>query len=147
MTAVAVFAVLVTVALPSFSDFIMTQRVKGATSNLYAALITARSEAMKRNANVSMNRLGSWSGGWEVKLADDTVVLTESVNDSVTVSELDDLAAVTFSWTGRPLSSSAAAEFVISAPGVDARCIALSLSGMPRMTVDTDDNADNGCQT
>ncbi len=146
MIAIAIVGILASYALPAFRNFILDQRVKTATSNFYAALVTARSEAMKRNASTNLNQIGgNWTKGWTVTLAGGGVVLTQNVPKDITVTELNGLTTVVYSWTGRPAASSIDANFVLSASGVEARCVSLSLSGMPRITVDTDRDATNGC--
>lgn len=76
MAAVAVLAVLLTLGLPSFEDFIRRLRLSGAMGDLIGDLNLARGEAIKRNARVlvcpksaasdtcapNMN----WTNGWIV---------------------------------------------------------------------------------
>jgi type IV fimbrial biogenesis protein FimT len=54
MVVVALAAVLVAVAAPSFSDFLSKRRVEGVAAELVTDLQYARSEAVARNANVSV---------------------------------------------------------------------------------------------
>ena len=53
MVTVAVVAIFATLAAPSFRQLIATQRVKSVASALNESLWVARSEALKRNDNVS----------------------------------------------------------------------------------------------
>src|SRR5258708_27326981 len=65
-----VLAILATVALPSYQNFVLTQRVRGASYDLMTSLVFARSEAIKRNASVSMTHAaGGWAQGWTVSAA------------------------------------------------------------------------------
>src|SRR5260370_42173565 len=67
VTALTVLAILATVALPSYQNFVLTQRVRGASYDLMTSLVFARSEAIKRNASVSMTQAaGGWAQGWTV---------------------------------------------------------------------------------
>lgn len=147
---VTIAAILASIAVPSFKSFILGQRVKASTSDLYGALIMARSEAMKRNATATISQAtgaGDWENGWTVA-AGGTTVLTQDAEARVTIKEFgsgSSLTSLSYSWTGRPAATSANAAFVISAPQITARCITLTLSGLPRMTTDTDGNAANGC--
>ncbi len=52
MVAIVIFAILATMAVPSFNSFIDKYRVKRAADTLSAFLINAKSEAIKRNATV-----------------------------------------------------------------------------------------------
>ena len=67
MVTIAIFAILVTVAVPSFRLIIENNRVTAASNELVAAFNYARSEAVRRGLPASVCRLGSdWSEGWEV---------------------------------------------------------------------------------
>lgn len=146
MIVLTIAGILASIAIPSFRSFVLGQRVKTATSELYAAIVMTRSEAMKRNATVSLNQAaGGWANGWGVVLSGGTVVLQQDPLRDVTIEEDSGLTSVSYSWTGRPSSGSVDAEFIVSAEGVRGRCITLSLSGMPRMTTDSDTNPANGC--
>lgn len=146
LVTVAIMGILTSIAVPSFNSFILGQRVKTAQSDLYSALVMARSEAMKRNATVTINQAtGGWANGWSIA-AGGAAILTEGIEKSVAIVELGSgLTSIGYSWTGRPTTASANATFVISASGVSARCITLTLSGLPRMLTDADGNAANGC--
>jgi len=142
---ITIAAILAAIAIPSYRSFILGQRVKTTTTDLYSALMITRSEAMKRNASVSLSRNSTWSQGWTVTLADGTIVQTATIPDSVTLTEIGGMTSISYSWTGRPATASVGANFVISASGITARCITLSLSGLPQTKVDSDGNAANGC--
>ena len=80
MVVVALVAILAAMAAPNLSDLFINNRLSTAANELVAALNTARSEAMKRGAVVTMRRCGSvdpetgcaaasgkgedWGGGW-----------------------------------------------------------------------------------
>ncbi len=53
IVAIAIFAILAAMAVPSFNSFIDKYRVKRAADTLSAFLINAKSEAIKRNKTVS----------------------------------------------------------------------------------------------
>ncbi len=66
-------AILATVGVPSFVDFIANNRVIVQTNELVGALNLARSEAVKRGARVTVCRRasdtscgGTWNNGWLV---------------------------------------------------------------------------------
>lgn len=54
MVTVSVAAILLSIAVPSFTTMIKNARVTSATNEFISALILARSEALKRNDNVSL---------------------------------------------------------------------------------------------
>jgi type IV fimbrial biogenesis protein FimT len=69
MVVLAIIGVLASAAAPSFSDMMLGSKVSGYASRLVASTMLARSEAIKRNAVVSMcvsaNGTSCGTGGWE----------------------------------------------------------------------------------
>lgn len=59
MVTVAVLAILMTLAAPSFADFFQRYRLRGAADDVASLLVTARTEAMTRNRDVSVVFKGS----------------------------------------------------------------------------------------
>jgi type IV fimbrial biogenesis protein FimT len=67
MVTVAIAAILVTVAMPSFTNTIIGNRLTTINNELVGALNLARSEAIKRNQQVVIRKTGTnWQGGWQV---------------------------------------------------------------------------------
>ena len=69
MITIFVAAILVTLALPSFREVLINNRVTSSTNQLVADLQLARSEAVNRGtlvAVVSNSGTNNWSGGWQV---------------------------------------------------------------------------------
>ena len=71
MITLALVAILATVGIPSFTNFIANNRLTVQTNELVSALNLARSESIKRNVRVSVCRSangtacgGTWSNGW-----------------------------------------------------------------------------------
>ena len=54
LVTVSIAAILLSIAVPNFTKVIKNNRIKAATDELMASLILARSEALKRNDNVSV---------------------------------------------------------------------------------------------
>ncbi|MEO6688556.1 MAG: GspH/FimT family pseudopilin [Dokdonella sp.] len=74
ITAVAIVAILVAVALPNFSEFLIRSTVSDNSSDLIAAINVARSEAVKRGRPVSViANGGNWNAGWQVVVAKEIV--------------------------------------------------------------------------
>ena len=55
VVALAILAILAVTAIPSFNDFRVRERLKGAATNLYTDLQFARSEAVEHNATVTVS--------------------------------------------------------------------------------------------
>jgi type IV fimbrial biogenesis protein FimT len=68
LVTLAVFAVLLMIAIPSMRPFLQSQGVKNASMDISSTVALARSEAIKRNATVDVtaNSATDWSKGWAV---------------------------------------------------------------------------------
>src|SRR5512143_3466585 len=85
MVTVAVIGTLAAFALPSMRSRITNQRVRGVTTDLVASLIYARSEAIKRNAQVSLvPNGGDWAAGWKVQVVVGGTTTTLRAQDALT---------------------------------------------------------------
>jgi type IV fimbrial biogenesis protein FimT len=70
LTAIAVLAVLLALAVPNFNDATLSARLNGFANSLVASAQVARSEAIKRNRDITLCRSTNGtscagSGGWE----------------------------------------------------------------------------------
>ena len=129
VVALALLALLTTLAAPAMSRLITGQRVKTAASNLHLALVKTRSEALKRNTSVTLSRSnGSWSNGWTID-AGATQIDTAAAAKGVTVSA-GSTTSIVYAPNGR-VSSGAGSVFVLSATGVNSRCVSIDSSGRP----------------
>ena len=148
MLALTVLGILAALALPSLSDLVKGQRVKSASSDVYASLIYARSEAIKRAADVTVvPNTTDWAAGWKVKDGAGTDLKIQDAIPGVTVGPA--AATITFRRDGR-IGGTATVEFILSASPanakVTARCVQISLSGRPNIRSDSNGNAADGCQ-
>jgi len=68
LVTLAIFAVLLMIAIPSMRPFLQSQSVKNASMDINSTVALARSEAIKRNAivDVTANSATDWSRGWVV---------------------------------------------------------------------------------
>jgi type IV fimbrial biogenesis protein FimT len=132
MIVVTVFAILVAAALPSYNEFVRNQRVKTASFEVFSSLVLARSEAITRNAAVTMAPVtaGNWNSGWRVTATGGTVLRNqEALPSSITITGPTNIV---YTGSGR-LSAAADAPFQLTASGtsVTTRCITIDLSGRP----------------
>jgi type IV fimbrial biogenesis protein FimT len=147
---VAIAAILVAVGVPSFKDFILSARIKSAASDVYGALVFARSEAIKRGSDVTVDPVsGGWINGWQVK-SGSTVLRTADAVPNLSIqcpSGTSCAQTVTYRRDGR--LSSSTSQFVIdvasppSPPRVPRRCVSVSVSG--QINVLADNNLDGNC--
>jgi len=70
MITLVILAVLITVGVPSLTDFISTQRVRTTASDLISDMAFARAEAIKESRQVFFERVAgttnTWKDGWRI---------------------------------------------------------------------------------
>jgi type IV fimbrial biogenesis protein FimT len=83
MVTIAIMAILLMIAVPSFSNATLGSKLSAYANSLAASAHLARSEAIKRNAPVelcvssngtSCATSGGWEQGWIVRAANETVI-------------------------------------------------------------------------
>lgn len=124
--------ILATIAIPSFQSLTQSQRAKNASFELFASLNLARSEAIKRNADVTVTPVsGNWQDGWDISASGVSGIRTQRAIKGIVIT--GGPASVVYAKTGR----TAAASFQIDVSATataNVRCIKIELSGMPRST-------------
>ncbi|HVE50172.1 MAG TPA: GspH/FimT family protein [Casimicrobiaceae bacterium] len=132
-----VVALLAAVATPSLVEVLVNQRLRAAGSDLVSSLYLARSEAIKRNANVTVQPAtgAGWVEGWVV-LADDGAQLDRKTPAGNRVAVTRAPGTIVFTPSGRidPLGR-ARVEFSDAAghPGISSRCVTVETTGLPRL--------------
>jgi type IV fimbrial biogenesis protein FimT len=130
MITIVIAGILAAVALPSYRSFVSGQRIKTAAFDLTAVLYHARSEALKRNADVTVSAAtGGWQNGWTMTVGTAVVSSHEAFPGLSVTAAADSLV---YRGNGRP--STSAASFSLSATGASAtatRCITVNLGGLP----------------
>ena len=136
MVVISIMAVLLGIGVPSFKSFVAGQRVKTAAGDFSLALVFARSEAIKRNADVTVTAASSgatgWRDGWTVA-AGGVDLSTQSAYSGLVFS--GPLSAITYKNTGR--LNNVVTTMAISGQDGSTRCIAIDLSGLPKSTKST----------
>ncbi len=132
MVTVVVLAILLTVAIPGFDNFIRNSRLQGATQDVRAALALARSEAvrLRRSVSVCGDGGGACSGGtgWNAGL----LVVVDASNEVVrrwdgvaNAAVTSSVARLSFDSTG----SLSTAQSIQVAVDTEQRCVRLRISG------------------
>lgn len=110
LVTLAVAAILLTVAVPNFQMFVMNNRMATQTNDLVTALSLARSEAVKRAANVRVcagtscpGTANAWAQGWIVADAAGTPIrVQQALGGASTLSGGTHVASeITFTASGR----------------------------------------------
>jgi type IV fimbrial biogenesis protein FimT len=142
LVVIAIAGILAALAAPSFSDLIASKRAQAVASELYVALLKARSEAVTRNANVTLSpKTGGWKNGWQVGLRDPAnmpcgllnVLDDRGAASGVQINNNDGTpACVTYQGTGRVQGQ---VTFVIAPTtgSTSNQCVSVELSGRPYM--------------
>jgi type IV fimbrial biogenesis protein FimT len=104
---VALFGILVSLAMPTFSTFIANSRVRTAAEGMVNGLQIARAEAVRRNTFVSL-QIGANGISWDVVASDGTTIQTRGVEpgNAVTPATIVPLGttAVTYAGMGRMIA-------------------------------------------
>lgn len=137
VVALALVAILLGLAAPSFQTYMANQRAQSISYRLMADLRDARSDAIAQNTNCSVKRVGSdWSSGWQiVDCGDDCSAdgagcpAASSLDGSRwNLTEANNLAQVTFKPSGR-VDPSTTANFTLcpkTGPAIDERRLAVA---------------------
>lgn len=130
---IAVLTILLTIAVPSFREFVQAQRVKTTSFELFAAITYARSEALKRNGDVMLSAAtGGWGSGWSISVGGTTLRSQSAIDSSVAIT--GSATAVTYGRDGRTSGTGATTLQLAPYPSVgwiSPRCITIDLSGRP----------------
>jgi type IV fimbrial biogenesis protein FimT len=149
MVVLSIIGILVSIAIPGFGYLAASTKVKGASTELYLALIRARSESVKRNRSVQVVATSGdetrWNEGWRV-IADqnndgdyddtaadqDRIIVEQGELQRVTITMAVD--NVVYRPTGR-IANAAKPEFDISSEDTEydnlERCVSADLTGKP----------------
>lgn len=132
LVVIAIIGILSAMAVPSFVEFIRNQRIRAMATDLHVSLMRTRSEAIKRNKDVTIAPMtaGSWQSGWTV--ADPDYAGSNIENHSAFAGVVvTGPATVVYQGSGR-ISGTAAPNFDIGATGSTVkRCVSIDLSGRP----------------
>jgi type IV fimbrial biogenesis protein FimT len=144
MVTISILAILIAIAVPSFSSAIRDSRIASLSSELQGALQLARSEAVKRRVNVVICRRNAagtacengtdWGSGWLVQqVGGDVIKVWDSVQGMAITGPN---AGTTFRNNGMV---TAASNFVVtqsSCTGTQKRKIEVSATGATRLYKD-----------
>ena len=144
MITVTVLAILTAVALPFYSSFTAGQRIKTASFDMMSQLTLVRSEAVKRNSNVTISATTGtdWKSGWTVQASQVTTTITLSQQAALTGLSIDCWtgstattcpASITYGNNGQLTASSPSFRIfnTSNTTSANTRCIGIDLSGRP----------------
>jgi type IV fimbrial biogenesis protein FimT len=132
MVVLVIAAILATLAVPAFREFIAAQRVKTASFEIMSMLTLTRSEAIKRNSTAMLSGIGSGdvvvtAGGVTIQRHEPFTNLTLTCKSSGAEVGCSD---VVYSSNGR-LQAIAASIEISSSATEQKSCIRIDPSGSP----------------
>jgi len=135
LVVMAIAAILLGIAVPSFKSFTSAQRVKTATGDFVNAAVLARSEAIKRSADVGLYaEAGGWKSGWNIKKGTD-VLGTQAAFQGLDMTNANGVTQFVYGKDGRMKEPTTASDKWLQVVGADnkPRCVSFDLSGLPRI--------------
>jgi len=140
MMAIAILAILLTLAIPSFREMILSSKLKSYSANMVSSVYLARGEALKRNMTINLCvsadgqqcTEGNWQDGWIVLAGDKVILRQQPISQGYNITESSGLTNLRFQSSG--LAASPAA-FIIcrAAPtaGSHERAVTIAITGRP----------------
>jgi type IV fimbrial biogenesis protein FimT len=128
----AVAAIAVTLATPSLTNMVKNSRLTATTNALVTAFNYARTEAINRNANMTVvsNNGSDWSQGWEVQDQDGNMLRSFApVRSDVTMDSNGAIGAFTFGSGGRLIPSTDSISICDDRVGETGRTLAVGVRG------------------
>ena len=135
LVTLTVLGILMGVGIPSFKNFIEGQKVKTAAYDLTTAFLLARSEAIKRNAAVTIapETADTWISGWTVTVSGTTVHKQQSLS-GVTITKAASASVIpsnfVYGSNGR-LSSATETQYLQVNGSSAVKCVKVDLTGIP----------------
>lgn len=132
VVAMAIFVVLTLIAVPYLGTFIQSQRVRNAAMDVTSSVAYARSEAIKRNAQIDIvaNTAGAWAGGWQVQSAGKSLRSYDAYGN-LTITAVGGSNELSFGGDGRMVTT--ADTFEVQPTEANSRqsplCLAVGTSG------------------
>lgn len=140
MVSISILAILVTLAIPSFSEIMLSSKLKSYSSYMVSSIYLARGEALKRNTTINLCvsgdglkcTAGNWENGWIVLSRDQVIHRQQALGKGYKVIELTGQTDLKFQSSG--LLSQPAAFTICRAeptPGSHERTVTLSITARP----------------
>ncbi len=128
---ITIFVVLTLIAVPYLGTFVQSQRVKNAAMDMSSSVIYARSEAIKRNAQIDITaNTGGWGNGWRV-LSGGKSLRSYDAYTNLDIAAKNGSATLSFGGDGRMVTS--ADSFQVKPTEANTKqqplCVAVGTSG------------------
>jgi type IV fimbrial biogenesis protein FimT len=137
---VTILGIATMIAVPAYTRLMANQQAKAASTALYMAMVKARSEAIKRNVNITIGANASgWQGGWTLQDLTNNAGINidaESALAGVTVStNPSGLTSLIYQSSGR-ISAGTYPQIVFTSTNWSGAqyCVSADLGGRPYST-------------
>ncbi|MDP1605971.1 MAG: GspH/FimT family pseudopilin [Rhodocyclaceae bacterium] len=107
MVTIAVLAILLAIAVPSFSEVMLSSRLRSYANDFVASSTLARGEAIKRNSVVNLcassngtSCVGNWEQGWIVLAGTTVIQRQQALSSGMKMVESGGAASLNFQSTG-----------------------------------------------
>ena len=142
LAVMTVMSIVLAVAAPGFTSFSSSQRLRGASTDLVTTLLAARSEAIKRNTEVTVSAAvaggsANWGHGWTATATGGVQIDRKEVASGY-IDGSTAPAAIVFDGSGRITTAGGASIQLRDGRGdtvVLPRCVSIDLSGRPQASV------------
>ncbi len=127
---ITVLSILTAMSAPSFRNMVANARLQSLASDLQAAMMLARSEAIKRSDTITLNTItAKWQDGW--RLVDTRNQLVREFDGQPGLLVSANVNSVVFQGNGRLANLAATPQFQVTdqAEVGDPRCVRLDRSG------------------
>ena len=138
--------ILAAFGLPEIGDMIANGAIRSASSEFYSSLLAARSEAIKRRDSATIAPVGAtWNTGWTVKVGGNTFQTADALRSDVS-SLPATVTPIVYGYNGRVTAGTQTVVFYLAgSTRVAARCVSIDTNGLPRVRVDSNKVATDGC--
>jgi len=139
MVVLTVLGIMLGIAVPSFKNFIGSQRAKSAAYEMSTSLLYARSEAIKRPGETVTLKAGAvidgaWTTGWRLEDGAGNKIRVWTVASNITAADTNGtpLTQLAFGKDGH-LTTTPKMQFssTSTVSGVGPRCVKVDLMGRP----------------
>jgi len=147
IVAIAVVAIITTIALPNLNTFLVKMRVDNEITEMQRLLLTARNTAINTGKNTTVCPLSNgacttnWQNEISVFTADETIKIKDAIKSSDKL-QFSSTSAVVYAPSGRLVTPSVQSTFKYcpKSNADESRGIDLSISGRTYLSSDTDND-------
>lgn len=140
MTTLMIAAIILSLAAPSFRDYVANSRLTTTTNDFVTAISFARSEAV-RSANtvrivaVSPSSANEWGAGWQVVDSGGNVLRVFQGDPATVTMDSDDISTLSFDSRGflTNLAADTAISICDNRDDETGRLITISVTGRPQL--------------